>query len=60
MSLIQALPLIVGLGRPGACATCARAAPADGGVPRTERDLPLWLVVLGSLGLVARDRRHAT
>ena len=52
LSMLNALPLIVA-SVPAACATCARASrPASGGVPRTERDLPMPLVVFGSLGLV--------
>ena len=63
LSMLNALPLIV--------ASVTRQPPrparqgqsrADGeedGVARTERDLPMPLVLLGSLGLVLADRRVA-
>ncbi len=55
ISLIQALPLIVGSIRSG-LGDLARSGAGDGatmGPGRTERDLPLWVVGVGSTGLVA-------
>jgi putative OPT family oligopeptide transporter len=51
ISLLQALPLIVGSLWSGLrdLGTAGKAA----GSGRTERDLPLWLVALGTIGLVA-------
>jgi uncharacterized oligopeptide transporter (OPT) family protein len=54
ISMFQSLPMIVGslrrawidLASPGA------GAKKKGQLPRTQRDLPLWLVIGGSLGLV--------
>ena len=52
LSMLNALPLIIARS-PAACATWARASKSSqGGVPRTERDLPMSVVFLGSLGLV--------
>ncbi|MDX2036910.1 MAG: oligopeptide transporter, OPT family [Isosphaeraceae bacterium] len=51
ISLIQALPLILGSIKSGLSDIGSKGSKTDG--RRTERDLPLWLVVLGSLGLVA-------
>ena len=51
ISLLQALPLIVSSLLSGLrdLGTSGEA----GGTSRTERDLPLWLVALGTIGLVA-------
>ena len=51
ISLIQALPLIASSIRGGLRDLGAADRPT--GTGRTERDLPLWLVGLGALGLVA-------
>ena len=51
ISLLQALPLIAGSIRSGFRDLGASGKAAASG--RTERDLPLWLVGLGALGLVA-------
>jgi putative OPT family oligopeptide transporter len=55
LSMCRALPLIVSSVGSGLRDLRGEtsAAGAGGAVPRTERDLPLWVVVLGSLGLVA-------
>jgi putative OPT family oligopeptide transporter len=52
ISLIQALPLIVGSIRAGLGDLTRGAGDAESGFRRTEHDLPMWLVVAGSLGLV--------
>jgi putative OPT family oligopeptide transporter len=53
ISMFQALPMIVGSLR-GAMGDLAASGGGSKGrsVPRTERDLPLWVVVFGSLGLI--------
>ncbi len=53
ISLVQALPLIIGSIR-GAVADMRAARGGDGGkgLKRTSRDLPLWVVGVGSLLLV--------
>jgi putative OPT family oligopeptide transporter len=54
ISMIQALPMIVGSLR----RTWSEVSLSSGGkgkasrVPRTQRDLPLWLVLAGSVGLI--------
>jgi putative OPT family oligopeptide transporter len=53
ISLVQALPLIFGSIRSGFGDLTKSASEAGDTVPRTERDLPMWLVVAGSIGLVA-------
>ena len=50
ISLIQALPLILGSIRSGLGDIGAKGGKA--GTGRTDRDLPFWVVVVGSLGLV--------
>ena len=52
LSMINALPLI--LGSVGGSLRDLRAGNKAGadGVARTEHDLPMWMVVVGSLGLV--------
>jgi putative OPT family oligopeptide transporter len=51
LSMINALPLIVAsLG--GSLRDLRLGRAGQGGIPRTERDLPMAVVVLGSLGLV--------
>jgi putative OPT family oligopeptide transporter len=53
ISLFQALPLIVSSF--GAALRDLRRSGSrggDGGAPRTDRDLPLWIVGAGSVGLV--------
>ncbi len=51
LSMINALPLIVAsLG--GSLRDLRSGRAGEGGIPRTERDLPMAVVVLGSLGLV--------
>jgi len=52
ISLIQAFPLIVGSIRSG-LGDLARSGGKAAGSGRTERDLPLWVVGVGSTGLVA-------
>jgi putative OPT family oligopeptide transporter len=52
ISLIQSLPLIIGSIRAGLGDLRRGAEGADSGFRRTEHDLPMWLVVAGSLGLV--------
>lgn len=59
ISMFQALPLIIGSLR-GALGDLTAARSGEKGekstrkqLPRTERDMPLWVVVVGSLGLVA-------
>ncbi len=55
ISMFQALPLIFSSvrGAFGDFASSASGGKAKGArVPRTERDLPLWLVLGGSIGLV--------
>ncbi len=51
ISLLQALPLIVGSLLSGL--RDLGSSSKAGGTSRTERDLPLWLVGLGTIGLVA-------
>lgn len=51
ISLFQALPLIFSSIRSGL--RDLRGSNNDGSARRTERDLPLWLVGLGAVGLVA-------
>jgi len=51
ISLFQALPLIVSSIASGL--RDLRRAGGDEAADRTERDLPLWLVAIGALGLVA-------
>jgi putative OPT family oligopeptide transporter len=56
ISLFQALPLIVGSLHAGLRdIRGSRARDGENGytTPRTDQDLPLWLVVVGSIGLVA-------
>ena len=55
ISMFQALPMIFAAFRSAlhdlfGSGSAAQAATAQ--VPRTERDLPIWVVVFGSLGLV--------
>ncbi|HEX3728119.1 MAG TPA: oligopeptide transporter, OPT family [Pirellulales bacterium] len=55
ISMFQALPMIIGSlrGAWGDLATSSAGAKGKGpGGLRTSRDLPLWLVICGSLGLV--------
>ena len=51
ISLLQALPLIVS--SIGSGLRDLRGSDRAGSASRTERDLPLWVVGVGSLGLVA-------
>ncbi|MEX0676423.1 MAG: oligopeptide transporter, OPT family [Pirellulales bacterium] len=55
ISMFQALPMIIGTLR-GAFGDLVAARSGDKGsrkkLPRTARDLPLWVVLVGSLGLV--------
>jgi putative OPT family oligopeptide transporter len=55
ISLFQALPLIVGSIAAGLrdIRASKEAAENGAGVARTDRDLPLWIVGVGSLALVA-------
>ncbi len=57
ISLLQALPMIVGSIRSGlrdlGSAGKARRAESGSTTTRLDRDLPLWLVAVGSIGLVA-------
>ena len=55
ISMFQALPLIFALDCAGVRDLRREHAGGKGesGVPRTERDMPMWVVVFGSLGLVA-------
>lgn len=52
ISLFQALPLIVGSIRSG-LADLGTSGERGTATPRTDRDLPIWIVGVGSLGLVA-------
>ncbi|MFO0917237.1 MAG: oligopeptide transporter, OPT family [Planctomycetaceae bacterium] len=52
ISLIQALPLIFGSIRSGFSDLTRSAGSGAHSSRRTEQDLPMWLVILGSLGLV--------
>lgn len=54
ISLVQALPMILGSLRSG-LGDLARSRGAEGGGerPRTDRDLPIWVVGVGSTALVA-------
>ena len=51
ISLLQALPLIVA--SIGSGLRDLRGSGRSGPATRTERDLPLWMVAVGSIGLVA-------
>ena len=55
ISLLQALPLILGSIRAGLGDLGSRKSSGDSEASegRTDRDLPLWLVGLGGIGLVA-------
>jgi putative OPT family oligopeptide transporter len=55
ISLLQALPLILGSLRSGLrdLGGAGASGNAGAGSGRTNRDLPLWLVGLGTIGLVA-------
>jgi uncharacterized oligopeptide transporter (OPT) family protein len=50
ISLLQALPLILGSIKSGLSDLSSKTTKAGGG--RTEHDLPLWFVLVGSLALV--------
>jgi putative OPT family oligopeptide transporter len=52
ISLIQALPLIASSIRAGLGDLARGADDPQAGFRRTERDLPMWLVLAGSAGLV--------
>jgi uncharacterized oligopeptide transporter (OPT) family protein len=54
ISMFQALPMIIGSlrGAFGDLATSSGGTKSRSRIPRTERDLPLSLVIFGSLGLV--------
>jgi putative OPT family oligopeptide transporter len=52
LSMINALPLIVASLTGSLRDIRSGRSGEDGGIPRTERDLPIAVVVLGSLGLV--------
>ncbi len=55
ISMLKALPLIFGSvfgGVRDLFGGKKQSATASGPVPRTERDLPMWVVVFGSLGMV--------
>ena len=53
LSMINALPLIVASVTGSLRDLRSGQSAEEGGVPRTERDLPMAVVILGSLGLVA-------
>lgn len=53
LSMINALPMILASITGSVRDLRPGRASGAGGVPRTERDLPMWIVVFGSLGLVA-------
>ena len=56
ISMFQALPLIIGSVRAGLRDLSGTGAPGAEGtarVPRTERDLPLWVVLVGSVALIS-------
>jgi putative OPT family oligopeptide transporter len=53
ISLVQALPLIFGSIRSGLSDLTRSANEGGDSARRTEQDLPMWLVIAGSLGLVA-------
>jgi putative OPT family oligopeptide transporter len=54
ISMLQALPVIFGAVFSGMRDLTGGASKSNGGgTPRTEHDLPMWLVVFGSLALVA-------
>lgn len=54
ISMLKALPVILGSVVAGFRDLFGgkKSASAGGPVPRTERDLPIWVVVFGSLGMV--------
>jgi putative OPT family oligopeptide transporter len=52
ISLLQALPLILSSFGAALRDLSRSSSRGAGGVPRTDRDLPLWIVGLGSIGLV--------
>jgi uncharacterized oligopeptide transporter (OPT) family protein len=53
ISLVQALPVIFGSIRAGVSDLTRGADSENSTARRTEQDLPMWLVVVGSLALVA-------
>ncbi len=53
ISLVQALPLIFGSIRSGLSDLTRSTGDGADSARRTERDLPMWLVVVGSVALVA-------
>jgi putative OPT family oligopeptide transporter len=53
ISLFQALPLIFGSIRSAFSEIRKGGARDAGGVPRTDRDMPVWVVLVGSVLLVA-------
>ncbi len=59
LSMLNALPLIVASVTGSLRDLRSGRSAEEGGVPRTERDLPMAVVILGSLGLVAADRRES-
>ncbi len=54
ISMFQALPMIIRSlrGAMGDLATSGDAKQVRESLPRTERDLPLWVMIFGSIGLV--------
>ncbi len=52
LSMINALPLIVASVTGSLRDLRSGRSAEEGGIPRTERDLPMTVVILGSLGLV--------
>ena len=61
LSMLNALPLIIG-SVTGSLRDLGSGKEAElaGGTPRTERDLPMSVVFLGSLGARAGDRQSRT
>ncbi|MBS0266629.1 MAG: oligopeptide transporter, OPT family [Planctomycetes bacterium] len=53
ISLVQALPLIFGSIRSGLSDLTRSAGDQSQGGKRSERDLPMWIVIAGSIALVA-------
>jgi putative OPT family oligopeptide transporter len=53
LSMLNALPLIVASVTGSLRDLRSGRSAEEGGIPRTERDLPMAVVILGSLGLVA-------
>ncbi|MDB5350040.1 MAG: hypothetical protein JWN86_1287 [Planctomycetota bacterium] len=53
LSMINALPLIIASIAGSLRSIGGGQDKAQGEIPRTERDIPLWVVLLGTMGIVA-------